>query len=300
MAVMKLLVIDDEDIDRQLIRRLLKRANFACEVSEAAEAFEGLRLAIDQRFDCILLDHHLPDRNGLDLVRELRELHKITTPLIVLTGEGNEMVAVQAMKRGASDYLPKAMLTPDALARAIGDSVDRHFLQLQYLQARRELEQQALFDPLTKLGNRTLFDRQIERAIASASRRRSPFPLLIMGLDHLSPIVEHHGPQAADTVLAEVGRRLLTGARGEDTYFRLGADSFAAILETEVPGGAAAVSRRVEVELGRPIPIGDVSVTVGVSIGAAHFPADGQDTKALLRFADQEMYAVRRAKELTR
>jgi PAS domain S-box-containing protein len=77
-------------------------------LSEAETGREGLQLAHAQKPDCVLLDYHLPDLNGLEFLAELRnDLGEIPVPVMMLTGADNASVAVEAMKRGAQDYLVK-------------------------------------------------------------------------------------------------------------------------------------------------------------------------------------------------
>jgi two-component system, NarL family, sensor histidine kinase BarA len=75
-----------------------------------------------QNFDCVLLDYRLPDGDALDLVQQVRSSGS-KVPLIVLTGQGDEQIAVQVMKAGASDYLPKSKVSPETLARSVRNAV---------------------------------------------------------------------------------------------------------------------------------------------------------------------------------
>jgi PAS domain S-box-containing protein len=111
-----ILVIDDDKADRTQVRRAFKGMGVSC--SEAEDYASGLNLLKHQSFDCVFIDYLLPDRDGLELLAEIRALG-YTCPLIILTGQGDEQKAVQFMKAGASDYITKASLSPDSLGQVL-------------------------------------------------------------------------------------------------------------------------------------------------------------------------------------
>ncbi|HEU0234405.1 MAG TPA: PAS domain-containing protein [Gallionella sp.] len=105
----RVLIVEDDLVDRMACRRALaQNPDFEFVLSEAETGREGLQLAHTQKPDCVLLDYHLPDMNGLEFLAELRnDLGEIPVPVMMLTGADNASVAVEAMKRGAQDYLVK-------------------------------------------------------------------------------------------------------------------------------------------------------------------------------------------------
>lgn len=105
----RILIVEDDLVDRMACRRALAQdTSFEFVLFEAETGREGLQLAHQQKPDCVLLDYQLPDLNGLEFLAELRkDLGEITVPVMMLTGADNAQVAVEAMKRGAQDYLVK-------------------------------------------------------------------------------------------------------------------------------------------------------------------------------------------------
>jgi PAS domain S-box-containing protein len=105
----RVLIIDDDIVDRIACQRALKlNPDYDFVLAEAETGREGLQLAHSERPDCILLDYRLPDLDGLEFLAELRdETGEIPIPVTMLTGADNALVAVEAMKRGARDYLVK-------------------------------------------------------------------------------------------------------------------------------------------------------------------------------------------------
>ena len=100
----------------------------------------GLELC--QRFkpDAILLDYLLPDLDGLEFLSELRSHNAITPPAIMLTGQGNEFIAVQAMKAGAQDYLIKGQMTPESLRLAVDGAIEKAQLRAQLQRSEERLK----------------------------------------------------------------------------------------------------------------------------------------------------------------
>jgi len=105
----RVLIIDDDIVDRMACQRALKlNPDYDFVLSEAETGQEGLWLAHSERPDCILLDYRLPDLDGLEFLAKLRdEKGEVPIPVMMLTGADNALVAVEAMKRGARDYLVK-------------------------------------------------------------------------------------------------------------------------------------------------------------------------------------------------
>jgi PAS domain S-box-containing protein len=105
----RILIVEDDLVDRMACRRALAQdPNYEFVLTEAETGREGLQLAHEQKPDCVLLDYHLPDLTGLEFLAELRnDLGEIPVPVMMLTGADNASVAVEALKRGAQDYLVK-------------------------------------------------------------------------------------------------------------------------------------------------------------------------------------------------
>lgn len=124
---LQILIVEDDTVDRLACKRSIARdTRFACVVHEAATGQDGLELLRAQEVDCILLDYHLPDLNGLEFLSELSAMHgSIRVPVLLLTGADSATVVAAAMKRGAWDYLGKDVdgnyleLLPSAIERMV-------------------------------------------------------------------------------------------------------------------------------------------------------------------------------------
>jgi PAS domain S-box-containing protein len=113
-----ILLVDDDVVDRMIIRRALRSGGLRCELLEANDAGRGIEILQSEKVDCAFLDFNMPARDGLWLVREARA-RGIRTPLIVLTGQGDERIAVELMKAGATDYFSKTEATPERVVSGL-------------------------------------------------------------------------------------------------------------------------------------------------------------------------------------
>lgn len=128
-----ILIIDDCPEDRETYRRyLLQDSRYTYTILEEEYGENGLELCRLVKPDAILLDFLLPDIDGLEFLEELKtQIGRTSLPVVMLTGQGNEAIAVQAMKSGAQDYLVKGNMTPQTLRLAIHNVVERAHLLWQ-------------------------------------------------------------------------------------------------------------------------------------------------------------------------
>ncbi len=159
------------------------------------------------------------------------------------------------------------------------------------------MERAALHDALTGLPNRLLLGDRLKQAIAGAERSGHVFALAYLDLNGFKQINDSHGHDAGDEVLKAVAARLHAGLRASDTVARLGGDEFVVLLTpAQAPTEAEPVLNRLLDALIQPITLSSgVQVSVGSSLGLAHFPVDGATPDALMRHADEAMFANKRA-----
>ncbi len=287
----RILVVDDDDVDREQIRRHLDRCGLPAQVTEAQDATAALALCRQGAFDCVLLDYRLPDANGLELVDAFAGE---PTAVVMLTGLGNEAIAVEAMKRGVKDYLLKDTLGPNELRRAVVNALQKQQLEQEVRDKNKRLEEMSLTDTLTGLPNRNLFSDRLEQAVRSARRGNKRFAVFMMDLNLFKQINDNHGHEAGDALLHAVAARLREALRDSDTAARLGGDEFAALLPTtETPEGAASLAERVHRSVARPLSFNGHILEAGISIGIGLFPDHGADAKSLLHAADLAMYRAK-------
>jgi PAS domain S-box-containing protein len=125
-------IIEDDRVDREIYKRSLQHSTaYEFEFAEASSAADGIELSRRWSPDCILLDFHLPDLDGLEVLLRLRgQNDRPPCAIVMLTACGGEELAVKAMKSGAMDYLPKGQVTPEVLVHTALNAIER-FQMLQ-------------------------------------------------------------------------------------------------------------------------------------------------------------------------
>jgi signal transduction histidine kinase/CheY-like chemotaxis protein/HPt (histidine-containing phosphotransfer) domain-containing protein len=138
MAIaLKILIIDDDNVDSLSIIRSISQSGILADVDNAFSAKEGVEKVISIHYDLIFLDYMMPDSDGITFLKNLRDLG-FDTPVIFVTSQGDEKIASMAILEGASDYIPKTLLTPDGVSQSIRNAIKLH--ESNNLRKKTELE----------------------------------------------------------------------------------------------------------------------------------------------------------------
>lgn len=284
---MQVLVVEDNTADAEMVKMSLRRVDSSISVT-AVETMQEARDAIDTgSYDITLLDLSLPDSDGLASVKELQR-HNETMPIVVLSGDDREQMALSAARLGVEDFVAK------------GENVGAPFVRtLRYAIERKKGEQRlrdlADFDQLTRLSNRQRFNRQLLKAVGHAERSGELMGLLFIDLDEFKEINDTLGHHAGDELLSQAAMRFRSCVRTGDLVGRLGGDEFAILAESlKSPYDAEIVAGKILECLQMPFVLGGHSVTIGASIGIALYPHDACDTEELLTRSDIAMYQAKR------
>ena len=205
--LVRILIVDDDDVDRMAVRRSLRSSGIEAEVVEVGDARAALSALRADNFDCALFDFRMPGSDGLELLRQVRA-EGVMTPVIMLTGFGDEQTAVELMKAGAADYLAKNALTPDRLAQSL-----RAVLRLRQAEVeagRAETQLRAYASQLSELA----------QAAIEINSNLSVDAMLQLTTEHARRIF---GARRAETRLEPAGMTAVdpTGAGGEGSTPRI-------------------------------------------------------------------------------
>jgi PAS domain S-box-containing protein len=145
------LIVEDLPVNRELYRYcLLDDASCVYSVLEAESVADGLELCRTRSIDAILLDYALPDGNGLEFLEQLAFQNTQSPSVVMMTGHGDESVAVRAMKLGAEDYLAKHKFTPELLRQAMYSAIEsgksRRLGQLKLVPSHSANDRERFFD----------------------------------------------------------------------------------------------------------------------------------------------------------
>jgi signal transduction histidine kinase len=124
MREYRLLIVDDDAVDRRLYCKSLTQSGpDTCQIQQAVNGAAGLAALRANQFDCLLLDFNLPDMTGLKFLTAAAVDGELPCAVVLVTGQGNEAIAVEAMKRGVQDYLVKDQVNESSLWRALTQAV---------------------------------------------------------------------------------------------------------------------------------------------------------------------------------
>jgi diguanylate cyclase (GGDEF)-like protein len=284
----KVLLVEDNPGDVRLVREMFVDVNANEFVLTHAN---NLREALDQlhneTFDVMLLDLSLPDAHGLEAVKQILDVAP-KQPIVILSGNNNSDLAIEAVQFGAQDYLVKGQGDGNLLTRSLRYAIERK-------RAEERLAYLAQYDPLTGLPNRALFQDRMMAAMRHAERNKSIVVLMFLDLDHFKDINDTLGHNAGDELLKDVSKRLHSCVRDEDTIARLGGDEFTVILQDiSHREDAASIARKILDALSNPFTLNGEKVFVTTSIGIAGYPTCGDSAEAVIRNADTALYRAKR------
>lgn len=303
---MRVLLVDDDKVMRTLQRSLLAAAGH--QVFEAENGVQGLEMAMEVRPQIMVIDWMMPEMDGLDLTRSLRQ-SKVgrSIYILLLTALEDDDHLVQAFEAGVDDFLGKP-LKPRVLAARL--RAGQRVIQLQEEIERdreeirrfagelavtnRRLQEAALTDPLTRLPNRRYAMERLQQEWAAALRHGRALCCMAIDVDRFKEINDRHGHDVGDQVLLELAGAVRSSIRAEDVACRVGGDEFLVICPDTTLEPSLLVAERVRrtVEAIR-IRAGDGTVGTSVSIGVAQREDAMTHFDALIKAADRGAYAAK-------
>lgn len=293
---MRLLLVDDDELDRIAVERVLRNPKLVKDIVHASTAVKALKLFDESEFDIVLLDYRLPDMECLDVLSRITQHAEKPAAVVILTGmEDNEIIERKCIFAGAQDFLLKKELSERHLTKALVHAQARHALNTKLIETHKRLKYLAENDPMTGLSNRYYFEEHLRGAIQRAQRLNFQLGLVYLDIDNFKLINDSLGHDSGDQLLQKIAHRLLQVVREGDVVCRLGGDEFAIIvhdLETETSVGALA--QRVLESLRQPIIIDNTEQFITCSIGIATYPRCAATAEDMLKRADLAMYQVKR------
>ncbi|CAK0779437.1 diguanylate cyclase [Gammaproteobacteria bacterium] len=287
----RILIIDDMPANLRTLGASLSKEY---KLQIATSGAQGLEFARQSPPDLILLDVMMPEMDGYETCRRLKDdpqLRKI--PVIFVTAVSESDAEYTGLALGASDYLAKPV-NIDIARQRIRNLLERENLRKEVETYRDNLERLAYYDPLTGVPNRRLLVDRLSQSLAQAQRTGQLLAVCYLDLDGFKPVNDQFGHETGDQLLVEITSRLQSMLRAGDTLARMGGDEFALLLGTlEQEKECSCVLERVLANIATPFNINDQSISVSASIGVTLFPHDSTDAGCLLRHADQAMYQAK-------
>ena len=291
----RILIIDDDELDRMAARRALSRASFTIEVVEASTGEEGLALYATQAFDAVLLDYRLPDIDGLDVLSRMRASEHKQAAVIVLSRQEDERLAELCIDAGAQDFLLKDEISERRLTRAIRQAKQRFAMEEKLHQAQVDLKHIAERDRLTGLANRYCFEVALQMELARTKRGKGHLAVVLLDLDDFKTVNDTLGHDAGDVLLNTVAERLSTAVRDSDLLARLGGDEFVVLVnDIKRDDQVDLLAQRLLHSLHDPIDLNGTKWIVSTSIGISILDAEHDTSMDLMKCADLALYQAKR------
>jgi len=292
---LNILIIDDDTVDRESIKRTLGNAAIECRFSECASVNQGLELLQEESFDAVLLDYRLPDKDGIDMLEQIKsnpELNK--TAIVMISNSEEDELAIKCLNAGAQDFLIKKNISVSQLWRSILHSQTRFDLERKLYNSYQQAKELSEHDSLTGLLNRYAFDKTRRLAATNTPRNGGLMALLLIDIDNFKFINDSFGHDAGDELLMQIVARIQDSLRGHELFARLGGDEFAIIL-TNIAGYADAgnVAKRILETFKKSFKLSESTVDCSCSIGIAFYPDGDGNAEDIVKYADIAMYRAK-------
>lgn len=296
-SAMKILIVDDNEIDIALAKRALGTSlenNYEIKGTDCVA--KALVLIDEEVFDIILLDYHMPEINGIEMIIEMRSRPNLgNTAIIVISAAEDISIALNCIEAGAQDFIPKSDISHIKLSQAIIHSKKRFEMEQRMQESYLALKNMAETDQLTGLHNRHYFDETLNIMIANSDRLKLSVAMLILDLDDFKHINDSLGHHAGDILLVELVARVKNCLRINDGFARLGGDEFAITLANiNSAEEVNMIASRILQSFQQPFLIDGQRMDCTVSIGAALYPDDANSHDQLMKYADVAMYRAKK------
>jgi len=289
----QILSVEDDDLDFHKIKVSLENPKLI-RIERAYDFEAAMEMLAQQTFDLIFLDYALPSGTALDFMRWMDE-KELATPVVVITGKGDEMIASQVVQAGAYDYLPKSRISKKSLARIINNTLEKFRMKKEIKQALEKMAELSTKDELTDLYNRRYFMEFAEREVSGAARYGHSLSFCMLDLDNFKKINDAHGHPAGDAVLKATARLLRESIRRCDLTCRYGGEEFAVIMPNTGIDDAEKFCERLRQKIeDTPVHYDEKEIRFTASIGLAQFsPSADKSVANLVKRADDALYAAK-------
>ncbi len=295
-----ILVVDDQPTNLKALFSFLKLQHFHVRI--ATSGARALLALSEHPADIILLDVMMPDMDGFETCRRIKETQQISEiPIIFMTSLDSIDDKIAAFEAGGVDYIIKPFQQVEILAR-IKTHITLRKKEQELEKALNEvtrqkklLEKLSQTDDLTGLFNRRHLNIVLEREFNRCKRHNSDLSCLLLDLDFFKNVNDTYGHEFGDTVIHESAAIIQHSIRSSDFAFRFGGEEFLILLpQTEIEGAIQAAEKIRQHMETKTMTNGEFSVTLTVSTGVSsfcqHHPVIRSD---LITFADKALYTAK-------
>jgi len=265
----RVLIADDDLTSLNILKMLLTRWGY--EVDAVSSGQEAWDILLNRPPAIALIDWMMPDQEGLELCRRLRETRRSPYTYIILsTGNCGKEEIIQAMMAGADDVIAKPF---NALELKVRVMAGHRIVELQadLIATREELRRLIAHDALTGLLNRRTLFSTLDAQFARIERNKLSCAIMMLDLDHFRLINEDYGRCAGDAVLVETAQRIQQIVRPYDCLGRFAAEEFLLMSPECSCDNAVMIAERIRVAIQQtPVQYQEWTIPVTISIGVVY------------------------------
>jgi len=304
----KILVVDDEETLRNLLKEILEEDKL--DVETAINGQDALEKFKKRNHNIVFTDLKMPGISGVEVLKAVKDVDP-DTEVVIITSNASLETATEAVRLGAYEYIIKPFENLNAVISLVYRAFEKYKLNKERKQLLEDLQRKntelehknemikqiAVKDGLTQLYNQRHFKELLENELIRAKRHLHALSLIFFDVDYFKHYNDTNGHLMGDEALKTIGQLIKANVRGSDIPARYGGEEFVILLsETTLTDAIKFAERlRTAVEL-HPFQ-NDTSQpngTLTISLGVVSYPKDGEDTTSLLQHVDEAMY---RAKE---
>lgn len=291
----KILVVDDVKTNVNILVDLLAEDY---DVLVSLDGKSALEIVDEERVDLILLDIMMPEMNGYDVCKILKQNKKTKDiPIIFITAMSDEESIERAYLVGGSDYVTKPFKPKELLARVKKELQVQSLIQ-ELESSKERLKLLASTDSLTNLYNRRYFSKISEHILDLAKREQEEISLIMMDIDNFKLVNDTYGHQVGDDVLIALSQKLRESQRKSDIVRRYGGEEFVVLLPNTNLDGAIVVAEKIreEIENIKVHTLEDKYVQFTVSLGVSMVKMkEERNLEVVLKRADDALYEAKRS-----
>ncbi|MEW6179045.1 MAG: diguanylate cyclase [Chloroflexota bacterium] len=258
---MRILIVDDVLSQASFYAMHLEKVGMHTRI--VTDPRQMIQPMIEFNPDLILLDMYLPECNGIELARMIRQMENfVSVPIVFLSAESDRERQLAALMMGADDFLIKPV-KPEHLIASLTSRIERY----------RKLRSLMIYDGLTNLLNHTTIKERLVKELIRSEREKQPLSFAMIDLDHFKKVNDQYGHSAGDRVLKSLARLLKQRLRRTDLIGRYGGEEFSIIFPNTNAAEAASVVDKLRESFARLHHLSPDGVfTVTFSCGIASFP----------------------------
>ncbi len=284
------LLIENDPGDALRISKMLSGVDSNIRTECVERLADGIERISRGGLDVIILDINLPDSGGLETLDHVLEMTN-DVPVILIAGSCDDVFGMEAVRRGAQDYLVKGEIKSRNLMRAISYAIERKKLEAALKRANEQCSVRASTDPLTGIYNRLQFNELLAAEIQRSRRYKTPLCLIMFDIDRFKKINDRCGHKMGDRVLVEMSRLVSENIRGQDIFARWGGEEFMIVVPNTALENAFVLAEKLR-GLIEELKVAD-NVKFTASFGVTEFGGN-EDADSLTNRADEALYRAKK------